>query len=177
MNRTTILALAFTLLTSSAAGLPAVGEARPPVWLVDAWGRSLDLGTLAGMPVLVVYEDKDSARQNEVLKAELAALAKGDAYRRAIALVAVADVDGYDYWPVRGFVKDAIKRESVRFKTPIYCDWDGAARGALGVRQGTSSEILYGWSGAVLLAHEGPMPAAKRAELIELLRGEAHVVP
>ena len=68
------------------------------------------------------------------MKEELGKLAKGDRYKTAIALLAVADVEGYDYWPVRGFVKSAIRKESRKFGTTIYCDWDGSFRSALGLR-------------------------------------------
>lgn len=168
-----VAALAVLLpLTGAAGALPRVGSARPDVKLVDAWERSLQLDSLKGMPVLVVYEDKESSTQNKALKDELAKLAKGDKYKKSIALVAVADVQGYDYWPVRGFVKKAIREESSKMNTVIYCDWDGGARGKLALDRGTSNVVLYGKDGKVLFAHGGAMPEAKRKELIGLLRAQ-----
>ena len=153
-------ALASALLIGNAAhALPEVGAARPALTLKDAWDRTLDLGALTGKPVLVVYEDKDSAKQNEVLKQELAGLAKGDKYMKSIALVAVADLSGYDYWPVKGFVKDAIKTESNKQNTVIYCDWNGSARDRLALRRGQSNVVLFDKGGKVLFSAAGTLTA------------------
>ncbi len=132
----------------------------------------MELSRLGAKPVLIVYEDKDSATQNQAFKNDLANLARGDRYRDTVGLVAIADVQGYDYWPVRGFVKDAIKDESRKFGTVIYCDWDGAARRTLGLRRGTSSVILYGKDGKVIFSHEGAMSADERQQAIVLLRAQ-----
>lgn len=167
------LSLALVIVDGPAMALPEVGAPRPEAKLEDAWERTLAPASLVGKPVLVVYEDKGSAKQNEVLKAELAELAKGDRYKQAIALLAVADVSSYNYWPVRGFVKDAIQEESRKQKTVIYCDWEAKFRVALGLRQGASNVVLYGKDGKVLFAHAGTLPTERRAELIRLLRKEA----
>jgi hypothetical protein len=159
-----LVALAMVPATSALA-LPRVGSARPDVRLVDAWDRGFALASLRGTPVLVVYEDKESGAQNDALKKELAR-----AGVRGVTVVAIADVDGYDYWPARGFVKDAIKEQSQKLGAPIYCDWDGKARSSLGMTRGTSNVVLYAKSGAVAFAHAGPMPEAKRKELIALMR-------
>ncbi|MCA9526130.1 MAG: hypothetical protein KC657_38450 [Myxococcales bacterium] len=162
--------LAAVTTTSPSLALPSVGDARPQVTLVDAWDRTLQIGAAANKPILVVYEDSSSAKQNQALKDELAKLAKSGKYKEAITLVAVADLAGYDYWPVKGFVKDAIRDESRKFGTTIFCDWNGAARAKIGLKRGVSNVILYGRDGKVLFAHEGAMPAEKRRQLIALLR-------
>lgn len=165
-------ALASALLPGLAGAVPSVGAARPELTLIDGWDRALVVDRTATKPILVVYEDKDSATQNQPLKNELARLAKGDRYKDAVALLAIADVEGYDFWPVKGFVKDAIQTESQKFKTTIYCDWNGGVRGRLGLKKGVSNIVLYGRDGKVRLAHEGPMPAEKRQALVAMLRAE-----
>ena len=165
------LALALAVVVSSrASALPIAGAVRPEVQLTDAWERSIRLSAYRGMPVLVVYEDKGSSAQNAALKSELAILARGDRYRRSIALVAVADVSGYDYWPIRGFVRSAIRSESAHQTTVIYCDWDGHIRTALGLERGQSNVVLYGRDGSVLYAHAGAMTLEDRTAFIALLR-------
>jgi hypothetical protein len=159
-----------TLLAREAFGLPVVGAARPSVRLLDGWERTLELSRLGAKPVLVVYEDKGSSTQNQPFKDELAQLAKGDRYKSGVAFVAIADLQGYDYWPVRGLVKDAIRDESRKFGTVIYCDWDGSARAALALRRGVSSVVLYGKEGKVLFAYEGSLPLPKRREALALIR-------
>jgi hypothetical protein len=166
------LVLLVLAVAADARALPAVGAVRPDVKLQDSWDRTLALSRLRGLPTLLLYESKDSSRENAPLKAQLAELARGDRYRRSIALVAIADVSGYDYWPVRGFVKDAIQDESHKQHTDIYCDWDGGVRGALGLEQGTSNVVLYGRDGRVVFASRGPLTDERRGELIALLRSQ-----
>lgn len=155
-----------------ASALLPVGALRPAAKTVDADGRALDLRAILAKPTLVLYEDKDSSKMNAAFKDELSKLARGDRYRDAVALVPVADVQGYDYWPVRGFVKDAIRGESKKIGATIYCDWDGSFQRAADFRRGTSSVMLIGKNRRVLFSSEGPLSKADSARVIELLRGE-----
>ena len=159
-------------ITGDALAVPTPGAPRPDVTIADAWDRPIRLSRYVGVPMLLLYEDKDSTGENALLKADLARLAEGDRYKTSVALVAIADVSGYDYWPVRGFVKSAIRDESYRQKTPIYCDWDGQARRALALDCGTSNVVLFGRDGKVLFAHAGPLSEEGRGELLALLRHE-----
>jgi hypothetical protein len=165
-----VAALAFAALPAGAL-LPA-GSRRPAARVVDADDRTLDLRAINGKPILVIYEDKDSAKMNDVLKAELSRLAKGDRYRDAITLVPVADAQSYDFWPVRGFVKDAVRSESMKIGATIYLDWDGTFQRAAGFKRGTSSTMLVGHDARVLFSSEGALSAEQRAHLIALLRAE-----
>lgn len=168
-----VAAFATLVLTAGAAGaLPTVGGTRPSVSVRDGWDRVTTLEHYRGVVTLVVYEDKGSAEVNQVLKEELSRLAKGDRYKRKVALFAVADVSGYDYWPVRGFVKDAIQTESHKQGTTIYCDWDGRFRNALSLEKGKSNVVLIGKDDRILFAEAGALSAARRRELIDLLRRE-----
>ena len=58
--RRTALALGMLALLAASAvasALPPIGRACPSARISDAWERTLDLGTLTGKPLLVVYED------------------------------------------------------------------------------------------------------------------------
>jgi hypothetical protein len=166
------LCAALALCCPLARAVPRVGSDLPQLSLEDGWGRTNHFARYKGMPTLVVYEDKDSSSVNQALKADLAKLAKGDKYKKHVALFAVADLRGYDYWPVRGFVKDAIRSESHKQGTVIYCDWDGHVQETIGATRGTSNVIFYGKNGKVLFAKAGALGADARAELIALLRAE-----
>jgi hypothetical protein len=167
------LFLLVVLLTTAAAfGLVKAGDELPSVRLEDADGRGTELTSMKGKPILVVYEDKGSADQNKALKDQLAELARGDKYKTAIALAAVADLADYDFWPVKGFVKDAIREESKKQKTTIYCDWTGSVRKALGVRRGRSNVVLFGKDGKALFAASGALDQAQREQLITLLKSQ-----
>lgn len=169
------LIMGCALLAGRAGALPKVGDVRPAVTVHDADDRSFDLRSVNGKPTLVIYEAKEATNQNEALKRELSNLAKGDAYRNKVALVPVADVRGYDFWPAKGFVRDAIRDESRKAGTTIYCDWDGGAGRALGARAGKSSVLLLGRDGRVLFAAEGALDEARRKALINALRAEIGV--
>jgi hypothetical protein len=160
------------LLGASATALPSRGSQAPNAKIEDADGRVLWMKALKGKPILVVYEDKDSATQNQPLKNDLSKLAKGDKYKSAVALAAIADVSSYDFWPVKGFVKDAIREESKKVGTTIYCDWDASFRNAYKLKEGTSSVVLVGRSGEILFAGEGALSTDARKRLLDLLKTE-----
>jgi len=170
-------ALAFASYALPAAALPQAGALRPAARVVDADDNPLDLRSINGKPTLVLYEDKDSATTNAAFKADLSRLAKGDRYKNAIALVPVADVQGFDYWPIRGFVKDSIRSESKKVGATIFCDWDGSFQKAIGFKRGTSSVMLVGRDARIRFASEGALSAEQRAHVIALLRAEVEPAP
>ncbi len=165
-------ALAVALVSGAALALPTVGDRAPDARVEDADGRELQLKALRGKPILIVYEDKDSTTQNQALKDALAKLAKGDRYKRSIAVTAIADVSSYDFWPAKGFVKDAIRDESRKVGATIYCDWDGTFREAYRLRRGISNVILVGKNGQVLFAAEGKLKPEAQTRVLDLLRKE-----
>lgn len=167
-----LMAGAVVLASAGVAALPSEGEKAPNAKVEDADGRVLEIKTLRGKPILIMYEDKDSSKTNQVFKDELAKLAKGDRYQRVIALAAIADVSSYNFWPVKGFVKDAIRDESKKVGTTIYCDWDGGFRNAYKIRPGTSSVLLVGKNGQILFAAEGALKADARKKVLALLKAE-----
>lgn len=166
------LAAGVSGLSISALALPSVGQDAPNGKVEDADGKSLETKNLKGKPVLIVYEDRDSAAQNEKLKKDLSTLAKGDKYKAKVALAAVADVSSYDFWPAKGFVKDAIREESKKQGTTIYCDWNASFRKAFKLTKGKSSIVLVGKDGKVLFAGEGSLSEADRKKVIELLKAQ-----
>ena len=175
---TAVSAITFVVCLGSAnpaLAIPPVGSLVPDTKVEDADGRLLDLRLAIGRPLLVMYEDKSSTRQNAAFKDDLARLASAERYRSAITLAAVADVAGYSFWPLKGFVKDAIRTESAKYGTTIYCDWDGGFRNAFNFRRGVSNLVLIDRGGKVVYAHEGALTNEERAQLLDLLRVAAGV--
>ncbi|MDI1450671.1 YtfJ family protein [Polyangium sp. 6x1] len=163
------IVLGAALVPGVSLALPKEGAEAPNARVEDADGRALQMSSLKGKPILIMYEDKDSAAQNQPLKDDLAKLGQGDKYKQKVAIAAIADVSSYDFWPAKGFVKDAIREESKKQKTTIYCDWDGSFRKAYGIRKGASNVILVGKDGRVLFAGSGALGTGDRKKLIELL--------
>src|SRR5262249_6292567 len=117
----TAVLLAAVLGSTSAMAIPELGSALPELHLADAWGRSLSTGGCSGMPVLVIYEDKGSTKDNEALKKELTALAQSNrTYLKRVTLLAVADVSDFNFGLIRGFVRRAIKEEASKRGISIY---------------------------------------------------------
>ena len=54
-------------------------------------------------------------------------------------VVALADVDGYAFWPAKGYVKDAL-RPLATDGAVVLCDWRGAVRKSYGLKAGQSRE-------------------------------------
>jgi Bacterial protein of unknown function (YtfJ_HI0045) len=152
--------------------LPRVGGLRPALVVADVDGGTLDLRAINGKPTLVVYESKEASNQNLALKDELSKLAAGELYRKTVILVPVADVESYDYWPARGFVKSAIRDESRKLNATIYADWDGSFRKSAGLKRDKSTIILIGRDAKIRFVYEGTLPKGERTRLIALLRAE-----
>lgn len=173
-NRVAAAAIAATVSGAAvpALALPTVGDEAPNGKVEDADGKQLETKTFKGKPMLIVYEDRDAAEQNTALKKELSDLAKGDKYKSKIALAAVADVSSFDFWPVKGFVKDAIREESKKAGTTIYCDWNASFRKAFKLTKGKSNIVLVGKDGKVLFAGDGALSADNRKKLLALLKAQ-----
>lgn len=165
-------ALVTSLIATPVYALLAIGTEAPNARVEDADGKVLQMQSLKGKPILVMYEDRDSAKQNQPLKDELAKLGQGEKYKTQLAIAAIADLSSYDFWPAKGFAKDAIREESKKQKTTIYCDWNGGFRKAYGIKRGVSNVILVGRDGRIVFTAEGAMSADARKRLVSLIGGQ-----
>lgn len=164
-----VLFAAALLVTVDALALPLPGGRISHAQVEDPDGKTLDLASLRGWPTLVLYEDKNTAQENEELRDQLAAMAEHNPRSRSLAVVPVVDLAAYDFWPARGFARGAVKDESRKSGVHIYCDWKGGFRQAMSLRRGTSSTVVIGRDGTVLFAREGKLSPSDRAALINLL--------
>jgi hypothetical protein len=175
-SRLSVFVLLATLAAAGpAAALPRIGA---PALALDARiqdvdGRVLRLRSFAGKPTLIIHEDKHSAQQNHVLKDELIRLAQENRWARdSFQFVGIADVSEYDYWPVRAIAARRVRERAQAVGAPIYPDFKGIVRKALGLHRGQSSIVLVGKDGRVRFAAEGRLRDDQRAQLFEMLREE-----
>jgi predicted transcriptional regulator len=117
---------------------PPAGGLQPAGPLLEARLQNLgdqvvSLRTLmgTGRVVVLLHQDRHSAEQNAAFKEALGRLASR--YADRLQLVALADVGGYDFWPAKGYVKDALRPLSAEGGVTVLCDWKGAVRKAYGL--------------------------------------------
>jgi hypothetical protein len=172
------VAVAILLAHSAVAvALPSAGTLRPALSLVDAEDTAFDLRGINGKPIVIVHESKEASSQNVAFKSDLGKLSakrkerkeeKGEGY----ALIPIADADGYDYWPARGFVKSAIREESKKIGRSVYIDWGGSARKALGITQNKSAILIFGKDGKLKCSREGTLSKEDRDKAMQILNCE-----
>lgn len=165
------LGLAVTTISADGEALPKAGHVADGR-VEDVDGRVLRTSSLKGRVVVVVYEDKDSKDANAAFKSDLSRLMQDRAAKASVVVLAVADVSEYASWPARGFVKDAIRDESKKSGTTIWCDWDASFRKAYDLAKGRSNVLVLGRDGRVRFAAAGALTAAQRGAVGGLLRAE-----
>lgn len=115
--------------------VPPPGGFQPAGPLLDA--RLLNLGDQVvslraiagtGRVVVLLHQDRHSSEQNAAFKDALGRLAVR--YADRLQLVALADVGGYDFWPAKGYVKDALRPVSDAGNVTVLCDWKSSVRKA-----------------------------------------------
>lgn len=157
-------------LTSSADAAPAVGSEVPAVRVQSLGGQVFDTKALSGKITLIFYEDKDAAKVNLAFKNELGAIRKNPGFKPQARIVAVADVSGYDWWPARGFVQDAVKKEERKAGQPVYLDWTGEFGKAVKAKKGVSTVVLVGEDGKVQVGAEGVLSADAKDKIKAAMR-------
>ena len=120
-------------------------------------------------PILLVYEDRKSERQNEHVFPILTKVRRPENAGK-IELVAVADVEAYDFWPAKQFVIAHVRRAIKKDGSPIYLDWRGAVRRELGLAPGRSAFVLLAPDGTVRWTGQGALTAPQQAQLIAELQ-------
>ncbi len=175
MHRRQLLALGvaaplFGLARGAAAGLVALGTVPGDFSVVSADDKPTHLYAYRGKPVLVVYEDKDAGEQNAVFKARIGVLAKSGDLAKKLGLFAVADVQSWDFWPAKGFVKDELRAQGKRFGISIWADWNGDGRKKLGAASSKSNLVVLDALGKVLWATSGKLSPKHEGSLVALLQ-------
>ena len=175
------LALGLFTLAAHADPVPAPGESAPaaapaPVApdfaLEGTSGQTRRLRDYRGRVVILIYEDRDSNQQNNDLKRELAEHARAQDLTRDVAVVPVANLSSYSFWPAQGFARDAVVDIAREQRMEILIDWSDAVSGPYHFRSGTSYVMVLGRDGRVLFRHAGALPMQARMRFFSVV-GEA----
>jgi predicted transcriptional regulator len=159
-------------MTMPALGVPKERDVAPNARIEDADGHALEIKSLKGKPVIIVYDDRTSAPKSEAYRRELVKLLKSAAFASKVTLLVVGDVSPYDFWPARGTVKDAVRKESQKQGTTVYCDWTGGLRSAYKLKTDVTSVVMVGKDARVRFAFEGVPAGAEQTRLVDALRAE-----
>ena len=163
------------------AAVTAPAPAPPPPLAPDfalegTSGQTRRLRDYRGRVVILIYEDRDSNQQNNDLKRELAERARTEDLTRDVAVVPVANLSSYSFWPASGFARDAVVDIARQQSMEILIDWSNSMSGAYRFRPSTSYVMVLGRDGRVLFRHAGALPMRARMRFFSVI-GEAIARP
>jgi hypothetical protein len=121
-------------------------------------GKEVALSKWRGKPVILFYEDRHSTTLNSPLKEALFERGKALGLLEAAWVVAVANLESFDFFPARGIALSYVRDEEKKWGIPILVD----LKGTLGAQPWnlptkTSSVLLMDGSGTVVYRHSGRM--------------------
>ncbi|MCP3103706.1 peroxiredoxin family protein [Myxococcus sp. K15C18031901] len=121
-------------------------------------GDEVRLSRWRGKPVILFYEDKDSTTLNAGLKEDLFARGKERNLLGSAFVVAVANLQKFDFFPARQIALSYVRDEEKKVGVPILVD----LKGTLGeppweLPTKTSNVLLLDAGGAVVYRHSGRM--------------------
>lgn len=170
-RRLILLLVAASPLLVFSVGTFAEPRQAPSFALESTAGARRSLGDYAGRVVLLMYEDRDSQEQNASLKAEVRRRIRQESLGRSLAVVPIADVGRYDYWPARSVVRAAVADQAKALGTEILLDWNGDVARRYGFRTPGSNVALIGRAGELLYQRTGALAADERRRFHALLSG------
>jgi hypothetical protein len=150
----------------------AQGQPSPRFLVKSAAGVELTEAQLAGHPYVLWYEAPTTVQLNDAAKAEFTRVLSELTEGTRPLLVAVGDVSGFNFWPVRGFANQQLQAFSATYKMPIYGDWTGQLREGLRLRKGASNLLFVDAKGEVLYRGTGKIGPADVERVKALIRGE-----
>jgi hypothetical protein len=162
-------ALTVTLATS-AAHAHGLGSSPLEATLHSSDGAQAPLSKWRGKPVILFYEDKDSTQLNGALKEELFARGKQQGLLEAAWVVAVANLEKFNFFPARQFALSAVRDEEKKVGVPILVDLDGTLGGPpWALPKKTSTVMLMDAAGAVVYRYSGRLEEEERKTFFSTL--------
>ncbi|MEZ4392241.1 MAG: hypothetical protein R3A48_14205 [Polyangiales bacterium] len=132
-------------------------------------GATRHLRNYLGRAVVIVYEDRDSNHQNDVLKRELEDRVRAQGLASAVSVVPVANLSGFNFWPAMGYARDAVVDIARQQRTEVLIDWSGNMARAYRFRPGVSYVMVLSREGRVMFRHAGTLQASARSRFFNAL--------
>jgi hypothetical protein len=155
------------ILALTALLLLKPGAAPADFVVHDADDKAAKLSTLTkAHPTIVFYEDKDGGDQNERFKQRLGKLQSKSASAKKVAVLAIADVKSWDFWPAKGFVKDALRSAGKKAGITVWADWSGGGRTSFSAASNASNIIVLDAAGRAVWASTGALTTVQEDDLL-----------
>jgi hypothetical protein len=121
-------------------------------------GKEVALSRWRGKPVILFYEDRHSTTLNSSFKEALIARGQAQGLLEAAWVVAVANLEAFDFFPARGIAISRVRDEEKKWGIPILVDLKGTLGAApWNLPKKTSSVLLLDGTGTVVYRYSGRM--------------------
>jgi hypothetical protein len=162
-------------LTGVARAQVAAGQPFPAARVEDLDGtRVRTLPSEPGRPpaaMVLLWEDDRSSKQKQAAHAVVGRYSDNPENRAAFELVAVADLERWDFWPAKKHARASIKKTQKDSSTAVWLDWKGELRRALRLRKAETAFVVVGADGRIRFAAQGQLDEAQRRALDDAIAG------
>ena len=163
-------ALAVCLAASGSSSPASVQSGPLDATLSASDGKEVALSRWRGKPVILFYEDRHSTTLNSPFKEALFARGKALGLLEAAWVVAVANLESFNFFPARGIALSHVRAEERRWGIPILVDLKGTLGTApWSLPRKTSSVLLLDSAGAVVYRYSGRMSQQEQEAFFQVL--------
>ena len=132
--------------------------------ILDLEDQPVSLRAMRGKVVVVLHQDRYSSEQNPTFKDRLGELVLR--HPEKLQLVALAEVGGYNFWPARRYVKDALRPLRSLGGAVVACDWKATVQKQYHLPARQSAVFVVGKSGTLQALTIGVLPTARADALL-----------
>lgn len=136
-------------------------------------GDKVVMAAYRGKPTVLFYEDREGTTLNRALKAELFKRGREAGLLKAVNVVAVANLRGYDWFPAKNFAIDGVKKAEAKAGIPVLIDWTGALSAQpWDLPKSGSSVLLLDAKGQVIVEKSGAFSHAQIDAFFEQVQAQ-----
>ena len=158
------------LLAACLAGPALASEAVMDAVVETSGGSTTHLVALWKRPTVLFYEDKDSTAVNQHVKDALYEQGRSRGLLDTVAVVAVANVAAFDWFPARDFVLAAVRDVERKVHVPVYLDFKGQlAAPPWSLASKSSTVLVLSANGEVVWRAQGRLSERQVDALFEAL--------